>query len=72
MQCEHQDALDRLIARAFDGGIRSGIIAAHTLLSVRGEREAADALLTHYESIISRANSVYEAQMVIDKAREAA
>ena len=68
----HEEALNRLVARAFVTGIQSGVLAAQALLAVRGEQSAADALLVHYDSIIARANSVYEAQAAIDKARESA
>ena len=68
----HQDALDRLIRMATLDGVRTGILAAQALLAVRQERSAADAILTHFQSICAHANAMYEAQIVIDRAREAA
>lgn len=66
------DALDRLVASCWDCAARTALMEAHSLLQMRRHDDAADALLTHYESILARARTHIEAQQVIAKAKEEA
>lgn len=61
--------LDRLVNRAYSTGAQTAIMEAHRLLNLRGMPDAADALLTHWDSILMRTNATMTATVAIDKAR---
>lgn len=64
------DKLERLVRDAYNAGARSAIMAAHSLLQIRNIGAGADALITHWESIVTRAMSVYDTHNAISKAQQ--
>ena len=66
---ESERHINELYRSALRAGIKIGICASHVLLNVRQEQSAADALMVHFDSVVNRAMSMFEAEIAIDDAK---